>query len=564
MPKKPHKPQEIVLQRLPSLVNHQELCAIGMERREIPDECITASSSSPHSAPIYARLNCNEGAWSASSDSKDHFLQIDLGAVYDVTSVATQGDGDRGDYVTAYKLKYSLDGVSWEYCLEMGKKDSQVFEGNKDCTSVVRRDLSPRVQAKFVRFCPVKWIQSPTMRVEVYGVPSRNVTYDTTLKITDIHGMGIQGCPTLQFKIQLFGEKGFTRRIPLEISATVEDRDTAEDMTYKRKLIAADVGWVKHIKMTYENGNDVSTDDRPSLIQRIRRLSSSGDSSSLIQQESGFFVDQLDVDIGESGQHFTFPCKQWLVQRNTAFDATHRHKSRIASATSNIAIDDEDFEHLLHQEREDTSAEEWKSIKASQGIRTWRRDPKKMETTPLTKTTFDLEGIPFDDAIQLISNLELRKKWDMTFQKVIILEDEGDAHILYCCLRMPRLFRMCDLVISTKNKRYHGDEPCHVTAWCSTSHSSVSEEATATLKRLNVRLSGLVIRPKDDGSQSSKVTLLTRMKITEATSWPLKSTYLNGHPAQWIKQLHEYYREHGIEKVKETDPLMEQNDDEVF
>ncbi|XP_048581726.1 uncharacterized protein LOC116621091 isoform X2 [Nematostella vectensis] len=259
---------------------------------------------------------------------------------------------------------------------------------------------------------------------------------------------------------------------------------------------------VKDIRMTYENGNDVSTDDRPSLIQRIRRISSSGDSSSLIQQESGFFVDQLDVDIGESGQ-------QWLVQRNTAFDA-------------------------------------------------------KMETTPLTKTTFDLEGIPFDDAIQLISNLELRKKWDMTFQKVIILEDGGDEHIVYCCLRMPRLFRMCDLVISTKNKRYHGDEPCHVTAWCSTSHSSVSEEATATLKRLNVRLSGLVIRPKDDGSQSSKVTLLTRMKITEATSWLLKSTYLNGHPAQWIKQLHEYYREHGIEKVKETDPLMEQNDDEVF
>ncbi|EDO44994.1 predicted protein, partial [Nematostella vectensis] len=144
---------------------------IGMERREIPDECITASSSSPHSAPIYARLNCNEGAWSASSDSKDHFLQIDLGAVYDVTSVATQGDGDRGDYVTAYKLKYSLDGVFFFSLF-------QVFEGNKDCTSVVRRDLSPRVQAKFVRFCPVKWIQSPTMRVEVYGVPSRNGKFE--------------------------------------------------------------------------------------------------------------------------------------------------------------------------------------------------------------------------------------------------------------------------------------------------------------------------------------------------------------------------------------------------
>lgn len=41
--------------------------------------------------------------------------QIDLGDVYKVTGVATQGGDGLSEWVTSFKLEYTTDGSSWQY-----------------------------------------------------------------------------------------------------------------------------------------------------------------------------------------------------------------------------------------------------------------------------------------------------------------------------------------------------------------------------------------------------------------------------------------------------------------
>jgi hypothetical protein len=52
----------------------------------------------------------------------------------------------------------------------------------------------------------------------------------------------------LQFCLQLFGEDGYTRKLPLEIEASEKDKFESI-LVFKRKILAADVGWVSWINI---------------------------------------------------------------------------------------------------------------------------------------------------------------------------------------------------------------------------------------------------------------------------------------------------------------------------
>ena len=87
------------------------------DRNTISDSKMTASTinSSSYYA-YYGRLNesRSQGAWcpKTATDRTD-YLQVDMGAVYSVCAVATQGHR-LGDYwTTSYKVHLSTDAVTW-------------------------------------------------------------------------------------------------------------------------------------------------------------------------------------------------------------------------------------------------------------------------------------------------------------------------------------------------------------------------------------------------------------------------------------------------------------------
>ena len=54
------------------------------------------------------------GAWCASTNALgSQFVIIDLGSVYSVLGVITQGRANLGEWVTAYQVYYSTDDSSW-------------------------------------------------------------------------------------------------------------------------------------------------------------------------------------------------------------------------------------------------------------------------------------------------------------------------------------------------------------------------------------------------------------------------------------------------------------------
>ncbi|XP_078666819.1 lactadherin-like [Branchiostoma floridae x Branchiostoma belcheri] len=144
---------------------------LGMESGAIPDASITASSfwSTAHE-PYRGRLNgvAGVGAWAARTNTIGEWLQVDLGEMKTVTGTISQGRSSQDQWVTSYKLQYSVDGVSWTtYASSDGSE--RVFPGNTDRNTPVTNLLDSPIDARFVRFLPQTRHHWFSMRVEVLG-----------------------------------------------------------------------------------------------------------------------------------------------------------------------------------------------------------------------------------------------------------------------------------------------------------------------------------------------------------------------------------------------------------
>lgn len=70
--------------------------------------------------PSNARLNRpagwgKTGAWSSRANDKGQWIQVNFRELTRVTKVAIQGRQDYAQWVTAFKLSYSLDGNHFEF-----------------------------------------------------------------------------------------------------------------------------------------------------------------------------------------------------------------------------------------------------------------------------------------------------------------------------------------------------------------------------------------------------------------------------------------------------------------
>ena len=106
-----------------------------MESGAISDAQISASSHytknwrldySAKKARLNSRLSWrNRGCWAAATNDLHQWLQVDLGGYTKVTRVATQGSGyGLSQWVTKFKIRYSSDGVTWQYYKEPGNSNA--------------------------------------------------------------------------------------------------------------------------------------------------------------------------------------------------------------------------------------------------------------------------------------------------------------------------------------------------------------------------------------------------------------------------------------------------------
>ena len=108
---------------------------IGMEDGTISDGQITASSNEAEHEASRGRLNFEvapgkPGSWSARVKDLNQWLQVDLGTRHrNISGVATQGGTnyrEKPRWVTKYKLKFSDDGVNFQYYKREGQATDEV------------------------------------------------------------------------------------------------------------------------------------------------------------------------------------------------------------------------------------------------------------------------------------------------------------------------------------------------------------------------------------------------------------------------------------------------------
>ena len=79
----------------------------------VEDEEILASSSRPDTSPAQVRLDSGS-AWVRAEDDTDGYVQIDLRYPDWASGVITMGYEGRDEYVTEYRVFYSMDGNNWD------------------------------------------------------------------------------------------------------------------------------------------------------------------------------------------------------------------------------------------------------------------------------------------------------------------------------------------------------------------------------------------------------------------------------------------------------------------
>ena len=81
----------------------------------IPDGSLSASSKANNErGPSAGRLNGDNRGWSPETNTNHaDYLQIDLQYDYVICAVATQGSFNNNQWITKYKIKLSLDGVTF-------------------------------------------------------------------------------------------------------------------------------------------------------------------------------------------------------------------------------------------------------------------------------------------------------------------------------------------------------------------------------------------------------------------------------------------------------------------
>uniref|UniRef100_A0A3P8ZG30 Milk fat globule EGF and factor V/VIII domain containing n=1 Tax=Esox lucius TaxID=8010 RepID=A0A3P8ZG30_ESOLU len=153
---------------------------MGMKSRLISDGQLSASSAfrtwnidtfTWH--PQFARLDKQgkTNAWSAATNNRSEWLQVDLQKTKRLTGIITQGAKDFGvvQYVSAFKVAYSNNGHAWNVVKDENSNTEKIFEGNVDNNMHKKNVFDPPFYAQYVRIVPWEWQERITLRMELLG-----------------------------------------------------------------------------------------------------------------------------------------------------------------------------------------------------------------------------------------------------------------------------------------------------------------------------------------------------------------------------------------------------------
>ena len=161
---------------------------LGIRTGKIPDSRFTASSVWRNEAanmPFRARLHEKRynGWCSAEGSPLSHYIQVDLGALKELSGLALQGGYNGSRYLKTYSIEYSSDGVKWQFYRKPGQDDRMIMPGlNGGGSGETRINwLEVNIVARYVRIVPSSRNSDRScVRFDLFGCAHKTIFMDSS------------------------------------------------------------------------------------------------------------------------------------------------------------------------------------------------------------------------------------------------------------------------------------------------------------------------------------------------------------------------------------------------
>ena len=162
----------------------------------------TATIETPIGSEFARSVLDSESAWSCYDiDVPSQYMTIDLYNITPIVGVVTQGRRLTDQWVTKFKVSFSIDNNSSSTSLVPSNNDNylyitstggtttninsaQEFIGNTDSDTKKENIFSTPIQARYIRFHPTAWNAWISMRADVLLTSTTNTTTTTTTRAT--------------------------------------------------------------------------------------------------------------------------------------------------------------------------------------------------------------------------------------------------------------------------------------------------------------------------------------------------------------------------------------------
>ncbi|KAG8186759.1 hypothetical protein JTE90_010656 [Oedothorax gibbosus] len=253
--KTPIKSHSLVIQTTPKPPK-ECLEPIGLQNGALMDSQFSATSSfSSASTPENARLG-SDSAWVAAVSEDEQYLQVDFVNEANITGIITKGRESVPQWVTAYVVTYSKDGVIWNKIKNDEGTSLMEFPANYDPYTPVTNEFPAMIRARLLRIWPTNWKNWISMQIEILGCyqpqPCRdpmdvddliaNYQRTSSSKISDFHSAAHGRLSSLSSWIPAKNDKNPFLQIdllePVRVTAVITKGDPESQQWVKSFFIA--------------------------------------------------------------------------------------------------------------------------------------------------------------------------------------------------------------------------------------------------------------------------------------------------------------------------------------
>lgn len=131
---------------------------------------ILSNSYKPHNSRLNSKPDGKSaGAWAPEKNRDMEYIQVTFKKPTPLFGVILQGSPIVDNYVTMFKIMYSIDGAAFSFIREIGEDRPQLFYGPIDARTPIESEFLIPIEAKIVRLYPLTWHEGIAIRWELLG-----------------------------------------------------------------------------------------------------------------------------------------------------------------------------------------------------------------------------------------------------------------------------------------------------------------------------------------------------------------------------------------------------------